>query len=82
MVLLLVVNFGNTLAEFSGIAVSGSIFGAPRYASLPVAALFVWLLVVRGNYRSVEKVFLFGSALYVGRLFRGIWHILIGKSLP
>jgi NRAMP (natural resistance-associated macrophage protein)-like metal ion transporter len=71
MVLLLVVNFGNTLAEFSGIAVSGSIFGVPPYASLPVAALFVWLLVVRGNYRSVEKVFLFGSALYVSYIISG-----------
>ena len=71
MVLLLAVNFGNTLAEFSGIAVSGSIFGVPPYASLPVAALFVWLLVVRGNYRSVEKVFLFGSALYISYIISG-----------
>jgi Mn2+/Fe2+ NRAMP family transporter len=71
MVLLLAVNFGNTLAEFSGIAVSGSIFGIPPYASLPLAALFVWLLVVRGNYRSVEKVFLFGSALYASYIISG-----------
>jgi NRAMP (natural resistance-associated macrophage protein)-like metal ion transporter len=71
MVLLVGVNFGNTLAEFSGIAVSGSIFGVPPYASLPFAALFVWLLVVRGNYRSVEKVFLFGSALYFSYIISG-----------
>jgi len=71
MVLLLAVNFGNTLAEFSGIAVSGSIFGIPPYASLPLAALFVWLLVVRGSYRSVEKVFLAGSALYASYIISG-----------
>lgn len=71
MVLLLAVNFGNTLAEFSGIAVSGSIFGVPPYASLPIAALFVWLLVVRGSYRSVEKVFLVGSALYASYIISG-----------
>lgn len=71
MVLLLAVNFGNTLAEFSGIAVSGSIFGIPPYASLPLAALFVWLLVVRGSYRSVEKIFLVGSALYASYIISG-----------
>jgi Mn2+/Fe2+ NRAMP family transporter len=71
MILLLAVNFGNTLAEFSGIAVSGSIFGIPPYASLPIAALFVWLLVVRGSYRSVEKVFLAGSALYASYIISG-----------
>ena len=71
MALLLAVNFGNTLAEFSGIAVSGSIFGVPPYASLPLAALFVWLLVVRGSYRSVEKVFLVGSALYASYIISG-----------
>ena len=73
MVLLLAVNFGNTLAEFSGIAVSGSIFGIPPYASLPLAALFVWLLVVRGSYRSVEKIFLVGSALYASYIISGIF---------
>ena len=71
MVLLLAVDFGNTLAEFSGIAVSGSIFGVPPYASLPIAALFVWLLVVRGSYRSVEKIFLVGSALYASYIISG-----------
>ena len=71
MILLLAVNFGNTLAEFSGIAVSGSIFGIPPYASLPLAALFVWLLVVRGSYRSVEKIFLVGSALYASYIISG-----------
>jgi NRAMP (natural resistance-associated macrophage protein)-like metal ion transporter len=71
MAILLAVDFGNTLAEFSGIAVSASIFGVPPYASLPLAALFVWILVVRGSYRSVEKVFLVASALYVTYIISG-----------
>jgi len=41
MAVLLAVDFGNTLAEFSGISVSGSIFGVPPYVSLPLAALFI-----------------------------------------
>ena len=50
MFALLLTNFGNVLAEFSGIAVSSGIFNVPRFVALPVAALFVWLLVVKGNY--------------------------------
>ena len=71
MAVLLAVNFGNTLAEFSGISVSGSIFGVPPYISLPLAALFVWLLVIKGTYRSVERVFLVASALYVSYIISG-----------
>lgn len=71
MIVLLAVNFGNTLAEFSGISVSASIFGVPPYVSLPLAALFVWVLVVRGSYRSVERVFLVASALYVTYIISG-----------
>ncbi len=71
MVALLVANFGNILAEFSGIAVSSGIFNVPRFVALPIAALFVWLLVVKGNYKSVEKVFLMASALYFSYIVAG-----------
>ncbi len=72
MVALLLANFGNILAEFSGIAVSsGILFNAPRFIALPVAALFVWLLVVKGNYKSVEKVFLLASTLYLSYIVAG-----------
>lgn len=71
MVALLLANFGNVLAEFSGIAVSAGIFGVPRFVALPVAALFVWLLVVKGNYKSVEKVFLLASSLYLSYIVAG-----------
>jgi NRAMP (natural resistance-associated macrophage protein)-like metal ion transporter len=69
---LIIVNFGNTLAEFSGISVSASIFGVPSFLSLPLAALFVWGFVVKGSYRSVEKVFLLASVLYVSYIISGL----------
>jgi NRAMP (natural resistance-associated macrophage protein)-like metal ion transporter len=71
MIALLLANFGNVLAEFSGIAVSAGIFGVPRFVALPAAALFVWLLVVKGNYKSVEKVFLLASSLYLSYIVAG-----------
>jgi Mn2+/Fe2+ NRAMP family transporter len=69
---LLLANFGNILAEFSGIAVSAGIFNVPRFIALPFAAFFVWILVVKGNYKSVEKVFLFASALYFSYIIAGL----------
>ena len=71
MIALLLANFGNVLAEFSGIAVSAGIFGVPKFFALPVAALFVWLLVVKGTYKSVEKVFLLASSLYLSYIVAG-----------
>ncbi len=71
MVALLLANFGNILAEFSGIAVSTGIFNIPRIIALPLAAFFVWLLVVKGTYKSVEKVFLLASSLYLSYIVAG-----------
>ncbi len=53
-----VANFGTTVAEFSGIAAAGSLFGVPAYVSVPIMAFAVWLLVTRGSYRKVERVLL------------------------
>ncbi len=72
MFALLLTNFGNTLAEFSGIAVSAGIFGVPRVIALPLAAVFVWGLVVKGSYKSVERIFLAASLLYVSYILAGL----------
>jgi len=64
MGLVLLTNFGNIMAEFAGIAAAGAIFGIPSYATVPVCAVFVWLLVLKGNYKTVEKVFLFACLFY------------------
>jgi NRAMP (natural resistance-associated macrophage protein)-like metal ion transporter len=71
MVLLVIVNFGNVIAEFSGIAGSLGLFHISKYISVPISAVLVWLLVVKGDYKSVEKVFLVASAFYIAYIFAG-----------
>jgi len=61
----LAVDLGNTIAEFAGVAASMQIFGVSRYISVPLAALLVWVLVVRGTYRQVEKIFLVLCSFYI-----------------
>ena len=65
MAALLVVNFTNVTANFAGIAGSLEIFGVSRYISVPLGAGLVWVLVVKGTYRSVEKIFLVASVFYI-----------------
>jgi NRAMP (natural resistance-associated macrophage protein)-like metal ion transporter len=69
MIALVLCNFTNVIAEFAGIASSLELFHISRYISVPICAVAVWLLVVRGNYRSVEKVFLVACVLYVTYIF-------------
>ena len=68
---ILVVNFGNVLTEFIGIATSLELFGWTRFITVPICAVIVWLIVVKGQYNSVEKVFLAASFFYVTYLFAG-----------
>jgi Mn2+/Fe2+ NRAMP family transporter len=70
--LMLVANLANTVSEFAGVAASMEIFGVSKYLSVPVAAIVVWLLVVKGSYRSVERIFLVASALYLAYVASGI----------
>jgi Mn2+/Fe2+ NRAMP family transporter len=65
MIALLLTNMGNAVSEFAGIAASMEIFGISKYLSVPVGALLVWLLVVKGSYKVVEKVFLVACMVYV-----------------
>jgi NRAMP (natural resistance-associated macrophage protein)-like metal ion transporter len=72
MLMLVVVNFGNIIAEFSGIAGSIELFHVSKYISVPICALAVWLLVVRGDYKSVEKIFLVASLFYICYVVAGV----------
>jgi len=72
MTLLVVTNFTNVVAEFAGVASSLELFHISRFISVPLAAVAVWFLVVKGNYRSVEKIFLLASLLYVSYIISGI----------
>src|ERR1700723_446583 len=72
MVGILITNFGNIVTEFIGIATSLELFGLPRIYTVPVCAVIVWLIVVKGQYKSVEKVFLAASFFYVTYIFAGV----------
>lgn len=65
MLMLLLSTAATTVAEFAGIAAAMEIFGVPRWVSVPIAAFVVWLLVVRGSYRRVEKVLLALSSVFI-----------------
>lgn len=65
MLAALAVDLGNTVAEFAGVASATEIFGLSKYVSVPIAAFAVWLVVVRGTYRQVEKIFLVACVFYV-----------------
>ena len=58
---LLFSNIGNTTTEFAGVAGSMEIFGVSKYISVPVVAVMVWLLVVKGTYKIAERIFLIFS---------------------
>src|SRR5580693_9377448 len=65
MVAALAVDLGNTVAEFAGVAEASEVMHVSRYISVPLAALAVWLLVVYGTYRIVEKIFLVACGFYL-----------------
>lgn len=61
---LLVTDIGNTVAEFAGWAAALEIFHISRYVSVPIGAAIVWWMVVKGTYKTVEKIFLFACTIY------------------
>jgi NRAMP (natural resistance-associated macrophage protein)-like metal ion transporter len=68
----LLANLGTTVVEFAGIAASLEIFGLTRYVSVPLAALLIFLLVTRGNYKRVERIFLVFSMIYLSYVISGV----------
>ena len=86
MLLLVIVNFGNVIAEFSGIAGSMQLFHISKYLSVPVCAVLVWALVVKGDYKSVEKIFLIASVFYIAYIVAGVlsgpnWHLAMVETV-
>jgi NRAMP (natural resistance-associated macrophage protein)-like metal ion transporter len=71
MIVLFLTNLGNTISEFAGVAASMEIFGISKYISVSLGAIFVWWLVVKGNYKSVEKVFLVACLFYLSYIISG-----------
>src|SRR5512137_1018550 len=70
--IVLFANLANTVSEFAGVAASLEIFGISKYLSVPVVAILVWLLIVKGSYGRVEKIFLVASAIYFTYVLSGI----------
>lgn len=82
---LIIADIGNTATEFAGVAGSMQIFGVSKYVSVPLAAIAVWILVVKGTYKTTEKLFLVFSLFllsYIASAFiaRPDWHE-IGSAL-
>ncbi|OIQ19096.1 MAG: Mn transporter [Bacteriovorax sp. MedPE-SWde] len=69
---LIFADLGNTMAEFAGIAAAGEIFGISKYLSVPISSLFVWLLILKGDYKIVERVFLLGCTVYLSYIISGV----------
>lgn len=83
---IIIANLGTTTAEFAGVAASMEIFGMSKYISVPVAAALVWLLIVKGTYGSIEKIFLVASSFYITYIISGLlihpdWNYLLTQTL-
>jgi NRAMP (natural resistance-associated macrophage protein)-like metal ion transporter len=72
MVLLVFVNYTNVVAEFIGIAGSLHLFHVTKFISVPLCGALVWFMVVKGNYKSTEKIFLVASVVYISYIFAGV----------
>ncbi len=79
MLLLVVVNYTNVVTEFIGITGSLQLFHVSKFISVPLCAALVWYMVVKGSYKSTEKIFLVASVVYIAYIFAGVlsqpsWH--------
>jgi Mn2+/Fe2+ NRAMP family transporter len=86
MLALLVTNLANTAGEFAGLAAGARIFGLSPYLSVPLGAFIIWLLVVRGSYGGVERIFLAACLIYMAYPISGIlahpeWGYVLRQSV-
>lgn len=65
MLALLIANAGVTISEFVGIAAATELLGLPRFVSVPLTAITIWWLVVKGSYQRVERAFLMMSLVFL-----------------
>jgi NRAMP (natural resistance-associated macrophage protein)-like metal ion transporter len=84
-IFLLIADVGNTATEFAGVAGSMNIFGVSKYISVPLAAVAVWVLVLKGNYKFAERVFLLFSVFLLSYVVSAVlagpdWKV-IGSAI-
>jgi len=83
---LFIANVGIIVSEFVGIAAAAELFGINRYIAVPIAAVLIWLLITRGSYGRVEKIFLvltLGFFAYIGAAFlaRPDWGAVLSQTV-
>lgn len=71
MALFVFANLTVTIAEFAGIAASMELFGVHKNISVPISALIVWLVVVKGDFKQVERFLIVISLVYVTYVISG-----------
>ncbi|MBU2221452.1 MAG: divalent metal cation transporter, partial [Candidatus Omnitrophica bacterium] len=86
MTVLVFSNIFNTISEFAGIAAASELFGMSKYLLVPACAIFVWWLIVKGTYKTVEKVFLAACLFYLSYIFSGFlsnpnWNEVVASSV-
>ena len=69
MLALVIANSGIIIAEFVGIAQASELFGVSRYATVPLTAVIIWWLVVRGTPKRIEQAFLLMSLVFLAYIF-------------
>lgn len=72
MAVLVACNLGDVVSEFIGVASSFQLFGVSKFISVPSAAALVWVMIVFGDYKKLEKIFVFLSFLYIAYVVTGI----------
>ena len=71
MIVLVVVNFGNVVAELPASPAAWNCLASANTITVPICAVIVWLIVVKGQYKRVEKVFLAASFFYITYIVAG-----------
>lgn len=83
---LFIANFGVIVTEFVGIGAAAEMFGVRRYIAIPISAVLLWMLITRGSYSRVEKIFLVLTLVflaYIGAAFLGKpdWHAVLNETI-
>ncbi len=81
----LVANFGICMSDFVGVGAATRLAGIPAQVSVPIAAVGIWLILVRGSYRTAERVFIVLTLPFFAYIIAAVlghpdW-VAAGKSL-
>ncbi|MEM4267681.1 MAG: Nramp family divalent metal transporter [Candidatus Woesearchaeota archaeon] len=86
MIGLIIANFATIISEFAGIAASAELLGMSKYYVVPLAAILVWFLILKTNYKTLEKVFLvlcifYAAYIISGFLAKPVWSEVISETI-